>query len=74
MAGFKTSFFGFSKKDVTKFTTSLAAEYSAKLKEKDKEIDSLKLEIKELRKKTSELENKIEELENNEETLNGTDE
>lgn len=73
MEGFKTAFLGFDKKDVTKFTTALAADFSAKLKEKDKEISRLKAEIKNLIDENNSLKQKVNNIEHKE-TENGIDE
>ncbi len=78
MAGFKTALFGFSKKSVLSFTKELSDTYAENIKEKDKEIDSLKAEIKELKLKNKEitsLKSEIDELKQKlKETENDTDE
>ena len=78
MAGFKTSLFGFSKKSVLSFTKELSDTYAENLKEKDKEINSLKAEIKTLKEQNKEialLKTEINNLQEKlKETENGTDE
>ena len=82
MTGFKTSLFGFSKKSVLSFTKELSDTYAENLKEKDKEISTLKAEIKEIKEITElkdkqivSLTNEINELKQKlKETENGTDE
>ena len=54
--GFKSSFFGYKKKDVLSYIEKLAANYANMLTEKDEEIEELRAKNKELKQKIKELE------------------
>ncbi len=55
--GFKSSLFGYKKKDVLSYIEKLATNYAQKLTEKDEEIEELLTKNKELKQKIKELEN-----------------
>lgn len=54
--GFKSSLFGYKKKDVLSYIDKLATNYAQKLTEKDEEIEELRTKIMELKLKIKELE------------------
>lgn len=54
--GFKSSLFGYKKRDVLSYIEKLAANYAQKLTEKDEEIEELRVKNKELKQKIKELE------------------